>query len=159
MRLVMRQVSLLTGQLTRHHRGMVPEYSVALCTEPLVAALLGGRPALPFEDNRWLLTAHAEEQNLFATLWAGPWPQRAPILTLGVALRAREGQGLWDRLHDTPLPLQTDPVRPPRTPWIADRLEPAAMDHAHTLTWTTGFSRALAWTWFDFTRHQNDPDM
>ncbi|PTR12506.1 hypothetical protein ACN9JG_21215 (plasmid) [Cereibacter azotoformans] len=156
MKLLMRQVSLLTGQMSRHHRDMVPDHTVALCTEPLVAALLGGQPALPFEGRRWLLTASAEGQNLLATLWAGPWQERAPILTSGIALRAREAPALWNRLHDTPLPLQVDSSQPPRTPWIADRLEPAAMNHAHALTWTADFSRALAWAWFALTRHPPD---
>ncbi|MCE6949914.1 hypothetical protein LAZ29_03110 [Cereibacter sphaeroides] len=156
MKLFMRQVSLLTARVRQHQHDAVPYDSVILCTELLVAALLGGRPALPFDGNRWLLTATAEGLNLLATLWTGPWEQRTPILICGIALRSREAPGLWNRLHDSTLPLQTNPGQPPRTPWIADRLEPAAMAHPHTLPWMEDFSRALAWAWFELTRHSRE---
>lgn len=66
-----------------------------------------------------------------------------PILTTAAA--PTSNPTLWQLMHNTDQPLMTDPDKPVSGPFIADRLEIGAMQHADALEWTGDFSRCFGW--------------
>ncbi|MGP3699479.1 hypothetical protein [Rhodobacter sp. NSM] len=147
-------VMLLNGHFARQLRSMVSDDAVASARKLLNAALAGTYPALPLDDGQWLLDAVASGQNLVAILWARS-PRLRPIFSIGVALDPDTAPALWRALHETSsVPAVTNPDHPPRAPWIADRIEPAASDHLDAAFWTRDFGRCLAWAWVEKMRER-----
>ncbi|MCE6967113.1 hypothetical protein [Cereibacter sphaeroides] len=142
-------VMLLNGHFARQLRSMVSDDAVASARKLLNAALAGKFPALPLDDGQWLLDAVATGQNLVAILWTRS-PRLRPIFSIGVALDPDAAPDLWRALHETSsVPVVTNPDHPPRAPWIADRIEPAASHHLDAAFWASDFSRCLAWAWVE----------
>lgn len=149
MKPIFSHITLQTGHIMKQRRSMVAHDVVAFSGDLLRRALSGGHPALPFDNGKWLLTAASSEGTLVSTLWAGPWKSRVALLTSGVALNPLSGLHLWQALHETAGHLATDPKRPPKVPWIADRIEPGIVNHVEAVAWTADFARSLAWAWFE----------
>lgn len=71
-------------------------------------------------------------------------PEGVPILT--TACSKNDDGSLWQTLHDTFAgPLATNANEPAPLPYVADRLEVGAMQHAEALAWTGDFARCFAW--------------
>lgn len=71
-------------------------------------------------------------------------PQGNPVVTSGVSKYRRSE--LWTALHTSSMTLlKTSEKFPPKSPWIADRIEFGAMDNVEALGWTADFSRCIAW--------------
>ncbi|NVK57812.1 MAG: hypothetical protein HWE26_19605 [Alteromonadaceae bacterium] len=122
-------ITLQSGHSAIQCRSMVDDEAIAACNHVLTCALVGGHPALPFDDGRWLLTADCDAGNLKATLWAGPWEKREALMTTAVALNPSTSPVLWSELHTIAFRAATNPNRPPTVPWIADALMPRLMNH------------------------------
>ena len=73
-------------------------------------------------------------------------PGDVPILTVGIARRASEGAFVWQYLYER-ADVRPKPLDHPRAPWVAQRLEPAAEEHAAMLPVLGEVARMLAWTW------------
>jgi hypothetical protein len=73
-------------------------------------------------------------------------PGDVPILTVGIARRAAEGAFVWQYLYER-ADVRPKPLEHPRAPWVAQRLEPAAEEHAAMLPVLGEVARMLAWTW------------
>lgn len=147
----MHHVTLMTGHVARQNRRDVSNEAVAAVSDLLDAAIQGGHPALPIDGGRWLLNATTQGRSLIATVWHGPWAARAPILTVGVALKSRVSAPLWRILHtNSAVPLATTAALAPPAPWIADRIEPGALLHPDAMSWTGDFSRTLGWAWMEY---------
>jgi hypothetical protein len=73
-------------------------------------------------------------------------PVDVPILTVGIARRASEGAFVWQYLYER-ADVRPKPLEHPRAPWVAQRLEPAAEEHAAMLPVLGEVARMLAWTW------------
>ncbi|MFB2530992.1 hypothetical protein ACEYYA_02375 [Paracoccus sp. p3-h83] len=153
----MHHVTLLTGHVARQKRADVTDDAVAAVADLLDAAIMGGHPALPIDDGVWLLNATTMGRALIATIWRGPWERRVPIITIGVAPKARVAMSLWRVLHDkSPASLATTAALPPPAPWVADRIEPTALMHPEALLWTGDFSRCLGWAWMEYSNDRAD---
>ena len=145
-------ITISTGDVHRQYRSGRSEEDVAVLAEVLDQILLGGYVPVPTRDGYYVSGKHSG-RDLIVTLWKGAaYANPLPILTTGVALRSRSAMKVWKALHDqTDLPIATDPDRPPRAPWIADRLElGAAVPGETALLWTGAFAACLGWAWVDY---------
>ena len=73
-------------------------------------------------------------------------PDRAPVLTFGIARRPLDGAQLWRLLHET-ASAKPKPLEFPQVPWIALRPEPEAAAHGPMLPVLKEIGRVMAWTW------------
>lgn len=140
-------VTLNSGHTAKQRRRDISDAAIAALSDTLDGILAGGRMPVPGFDG-YLINGSHSGHDLIATIWAGPWERRAPILTTATALRSRSAPALWRLMHDqATLPLATDPERSPSAPWQADRIEIGAAVHPAAVAWTGDLSRCLAWTW------------
>jgi hypothetical protein len=143
-------VTLNSGHSLRQSRSGVSDAAVAALSETLDGLLQGAVMPVPGNPDYVLNGGHSG-YDLWATIWRGPWPSRAPILTTGTALKARSAPRLWRMLHDTAtMPCVTGRGAVPPAPWQADRIEAGALDHPEAIVWTGDFARCLAWTWYEY---------
>lgn len=71
-------------------------------------------------------------------------PQGEPVLTTGIT--RDKGSSIWELMHSTSAyPLATKPNSPPKTPFIADRIEVGAITNMDALQWTGDFSKCMGW--------------
>lgn len=144
-------VTLASGHSVRHSRTAATDAEIEPLKDLLAQLLQGSAPEVPGQPG-YYVNGVAQGRNLMATLWAGRPSDRAPILTTGVALKARSAPVLWRTLHQSSFLHLTDPEQPPPAPWIADRIEPAAMLHMDAMSWTGAWSRTLGWAWLAYGR-------
>lgn len=85
------------------------------------------------------------------TVWGPPeHGHDLPIITMAVAIDPRCGRELWAELHKEPSSsLATSPAEPPKTPWLAARLDVGGALHRETMDWLGDFERCLAWAWIE----------
>lgn len=87
--------------------------------------------------------------------WAISEPQGPALVTMAVAMRPRQGAGLWRTLHNllggAMPPLVTDPATQPPAPWLAVALHlPALLPAPHpALHWLGDAERCIAWAWIE----------
>ncbi len=140
-------VTLLTGNAVARPRTVVPDAMIDALSELLDSILMGGRPELPFDPSFRVSGTH-EGSCLIVTLWKQVNGTDAPLLTTAVALDNKGAARLWKILHQpSGLPCATDPKRPPKAPWIADRIELGAAACPEAFTWTGDWARCLGWAW------------
>lgn len=138
-------VTLTTGHMARHSRADMPDTAVSDVAEIIDSILQGGRAEVPGRPGHFVTGANAG-RNLIATLRAG----ETPILVTGVCIQSRSSPRLWRMMHDGPYSLATDPDSPVSAPWIADRIEPGALDHMASMRWTGSWARCLGWAWVEY---------
>lgn len=152
-------VTLNTGHSRRSYADEVSEEALTVARELLADALSASRreveiPALA----GCRLSATADGPLLIATVWGPPTelrgsgPVRPPLVTYGVALRAKPGARLWRMLHQAQgAALETDPDVQPPAPWVAARIEVGVallMEAMPDLMMDLAdFGRVLAWAW------------
>ena len=69
----------------------------------------------------------------------------APLVTLGVAQRYRQGAALWALLLGA---FASKPgLQQPVTPWLAVALHPSAAAYTGALDWLGDLERCIAWAW------------
>lgn len=147
-------VTLTTGHMSRHQRNDTEDAAIAAVSDLLDGILQGGAVEIPGRPGYYATGRHAD-RSLIVTLWAGhPNRDGLPILTSGVVTRSRASRRLWALLHDqaTAGALATDPDKPPSAPWVADRIEPGALDHMDAMRWTGSWARCLGWAWLEYDR-------
>jgi hypothetical protein len=143
----MLHITLTTGHKIKQNGADVGGAAVEALTECLRVILAGHHVRVPGFDD-YLMNGTAQGSDLLVTVWRGPWAERVPILTTGVALSEATSAGLWRVLHDlASVPIVTDREKPPAAPWIAERLEPGALLHTDTMGWTGDLARCIGWTW------------
>lgn len=139
--------TLTTGHVARHRRSDTDGRAVALVADMIDGLLQGARMQVPGRPGHFATGVNAG-RNLITTLHA----DRTPILTTGVCVQSRSSPRLWRMLHEGPYSLATDSDHPVSAPWIADRIEPGALDHMEAMRWTGGWARCLGWAWLEYDR-------
>lgn len=143
-------ITLTTGSSARQYREDIDPRALADIAELLDGLLQGAPRPVPGKTGYAVVASHSG-RSLIATVLAIGGDAPAPILTTGIALRSRNARRLWQELHDTTtVPVKTDRDLVPPAPFIADRLEPAAMSHLDAMLWTADWSRCLGWAWMDY---------
>lgn len=137
--------TLTTGHMGRHVRSGSADASIDAVAGMLDGILQGGRVAVPIGPD-WVAYGANAGRNLMVTLACG----ETPVLTTAVCCQKKASGRLWRLMHDGPYILKTTPDRPPATPWIADRIEPGAVDHIDKMHMTGGWSRCLGWAWLEY---------
>ena len=140
-------ITLSTGHAARYRREDTNDGTISVVAAMLDGLLQGGRIEMPGFVGHFVTGTHAG-RNLVVTLAAGA----APILTTAVCLRSRSSAGLWRLMHDGPYKLVTDRERPVDAPWVADRIEPGAIEHMSAMRWTGAWARCLGWAWMEYDR-------
>lgn len=137
--------TLTTGHMARHSRKDSDSRAIEAVTGLLDVVLLGGRVEIPGHPGHYATGVNVG-RNLIVTLAAGD----DPILTTAVCIKSRSSPRLWQMMHDDRYSLTTVANNPPAAPWIADRIEPGALDHMESMRWTGGWARALGWAWVEY---------
>lgn len=140
-------VTLTTGLMARHPRATTDDAAVAVAAEAIDTIIQGGRAEIPGQPGHYVTGTNAG-RNLVTTLQAG----QTPILVTAVCIQSRSSPRLWRMLHEGPYCLATDPARPVAAPWVADRIEPGALDHMEAMRWTGSWARCLGWAWMEYAR-------
>ena len=73
-------------------------------------------------------------------------PGEEPVLTMGVVRQPVDGVFVWRFLYER-AEVRPKPLEHPRAPWVAQRLEPAAEEHAAMLPVLGEVAKRLAWVW------------
>lgn len=132
-------VTLATGHASRSYRQDVTDAAIA-ALRPLLQA--DGDYAIPSVESRRLWVTRSGRL-LLATIMA-----ETPICTLAIADRSVGAQKLLQMIHKD-VEAATDPLKPPRAPWCAARIEVGLADHLDDMNWLADFQRCLAWTWIE----------
>ncbi|MER2518583.1 MAG: hypothetical protein ABTR92_19665 [Candidatus Accumulibacter phosphatis] len=137
-------LTLSTGHTRRSPRAEVGDDTLAWLVPWLREAVALGTPQpLPVADlARYTLLAMVEDGALLATLYAGI---DAPLVTIGVAQRSRQGACLWEKMiaaFDAAPGLER-----PAEPWCAVALHAGILDDPGAGEWPGDFERCLAWAW------------
>lgn len=148
-------VTLTTGHSRRSERSEV-DAGVLDQLAPVVAeAERHGRAEFPSPAGLMVLTriADSERPSRHVALWAISEPQGPALVTIALAMQARQGGALWRSLRrfsslGQPV-LVSDPL-PPAAPWLAAIVHAAAMTPPHpALEWMGDAERCIAWAWID----------
>ena len=157
------RVTLNTGDVVEQSAAVVfPETTAVV--RPLVAALLPASDGLPrqrpmvapfqqYTVQGLALSPAAACFRVYAPPPAPVPPEEIaldPLVSFGVASRRSiEAQTLWESLHglagETEVTL-TDPVRPPRPPWLGVLCHSALFRDPEAASWLGDFERCVAWT-------------
>ena len=134
-------VTLATGHQRRSPRAEVAESAMAVMAAWLDRALLVEAPQ-PLPVPGYTAEAMTAPGGLVVTVSA---VAGVPLVTFGVARRARNAAGLWRRLSGL---AQVQESEPPPAPWIGVVVLPAlATDPA--VRWLGDFERCIAWAWIE----------
>lgn len=143
-------ITITTGHTVRQYCNDVTDETVARLQSMLDIALQSSAPtAVPGVEGATITATAPTAKTLLATVWI----VQMPIITVGVALKSRGGAELWRMMVEsatTPVAPRISAGQQPPAPWIADRIEAGAAQHASTLSWTGDFSRCLAWAWAEY---------
>ena len=144
-------ITLNTGHGRRSPRGEASQIAVDAVGVELLRALRDGETDILLGD----LTIGAPHYRLKAST-VGPAllctvlsPERAPLVTFGVAPRPRSSAKLWSILHEHAVSPATDPASPPETPWLAVRVEPSIATDPGAIQWLADYERVVAWAWIE----------
>lgn len=137
-------LTISTGHTRRSPRAEVGDDTLRWLVPWLRQAVaLGTRQPLPVAAlARYSLLAQIEDGALLATLFGG---QDAPLVTVGVAQRSRQGAALWDKMMATFTAVPG--LERPAEPWCAVVLHAALLDDPGAGEWLGDFERCLAWAW------------
>ncbi|MPW20094.1 hypothetical protein GCT13_25190 [Paraburkholderia sp. CNPSo 3157] len=115
---------------------------------PLISsALASGKPvAVPLVATDAFMTIREEDGAYHACLLASARGAFVPVVTFGVSLLPPEGALLWHKLNAESLLKRTSHAPAPVSPWIAARLEVAALSHFNIVATAGEFERSVAWT-------------
>lgn len=135
-------VTLDSGDIGTFPREEMTDEALAALAPHLKRALGRGKDIIP-TTTCTLMASHAGPFLMGTILnFTG-----APILTFGVAPRARGAEKLWDMLT-TEREFAVDTGGVPPTPWLAARMEPGAS--AVTIErWMASYERCVAWVWIE----------
>lgn len=133
-------VTLDTGDIGTFGRSDVSKGDLDIVAAHLKRALDVGKDIIP-ATGCTLKATHAGSFLLGTILnFTG-----VPLLTFGVASRARDAGKLWEMLT-TERELAADPGEVPPAPWVATRLE-AGASRATLASWMPDYQRCIAWAW------------
>lgn len=146
-------MTLSTAYARDSYAEEIGDAALVVVADLLAAALDGGEPEIPGDTHpRCTLTAQRRGRCLLATVWG---PERAPLVTIGVAGHSRCGSPLWRILHGSATtPLATSAEDVPPEPWCAVRIEIGLAHYPSSAEWLGDFERCLAWSWL----HRVTPD-
>lgn len=98
-------------------------------------------------DN-YIMKSTTEQMGTFITLFK---KGNVPLSILTMCISKSDHFGLaWKTLHESAmLPVKTNPNKPPKLPYIADRLEIGALQCLDAMQWTGDFSRCMRWIVLD----------
>jgi hypothetical protein len=134
-------ITLDTGHTRRAPRDEVAPETLQFIGEHLRRAVATGSDPIP--DLPYDLRASASPPFLLGTIMDGS----APILTFGVAPRARGAARLWAMLIEG-RGYAAEAAQPPPAPWCAVRF-----DLPHLLpkisTWAAAYESRVAWAWIE----------
>ena len=144
-------VTLNTGHSRRSYRHEVGDQAIEALGPILRDLLSGGRPTIPHVPTPCTLTGLQHRQCFLVTVFGPPHgADEVPILTLGVGLEPHCAQEIWTELHKHPItPLTTSAAEPPKTPWLAAKVEVGGAQYLETMDWLGDFGRCLAWAWIE----------
>jgi hypothetical protein len=141
-------VTLTTGHVRRSLREEVSAAALAACQRMLGEVAGGLIASIPGTD----LLLSGSSLSRCATLWVHD-DDGINYLTIGLAAHSRCGARVWRRLHAdaaAEAPIVTDADRCPPEPWVASRLERAAVLLSEDELMTLGdLGRCLGWAWVD----------
>lgn len=148
-------VTLTTGHSRRSERSEVDAGVLALLAPIVAEAEQHGCAEFPSPTGLMVLTriSESERPSRHVAVWAVSEPQGPALVTIALAMQARQGAALWRSLRRfaglwQPV-LVSDPL-PPAAPWLAAIVHAAAMTPPHpTLTWLGDTERCIAWAWID----------
>lgn len=148
-------ITLSTGHYRRSPRAEVDDVTVRLLHPWLLSAIASVAIApLPLPELSHYGARVIKDTGLVVTLYAPGSPhlkgkphtgKQVPIVTLGVAQRAREAADLWAILvanFGAP-----SSVKRPSTPWCAVALHENIMVFPDALAWVGDLERCIAWAW------------
>ena len=144
-------LTITTGHLRASARDEVSDDVVILVGEMLERALLGERPYVPLvPDGPYVVTATADDDVVFATVWGPPHDDgdelEPPIVTIGIAAIEQKAAVAWSLLVKDADPRPAI-LEQPLAPWCAARLEVGSALHPEAMSWLGDFERCLAWAW------------
>jgi len=137
-------LTLSSGNSRRSPRAEVGDDTLQMLVPWLRKAVAAGtRQPLPVEGlDLYSVLALVQDGALVATVYAGA---DAPLVTIGVAQRSRQGSALWDSMLTT---FAAAPgLERPAEPWCAVALHAALLAHPDAGEWLGDFERCLAWAW------------
>jgi len=103
-----------------------------------------GENDIDFIDDTCLKLTKIDDDSYICTLFVKTNEGLCPVLT--TAGSKTLNLDLWVALHDSAItPVVTDRNRPPRPPFIADRIEIPHPQAIEIFKWTGDFSRCLGW--------------
>ncbi len=135
-------ITLDTGDIARSVRADVSRDVIVALGSHLKSAIGNKRDIIP-TTTHVLMASHAGPNLLCTILGLGS----RPILTFGVAPRARGAEKLWAMLTQE-RPLASDPGEPPEAPWLAVRMEAGASESSLE-GWMPDYERCIAWAWIE----------
>jgi hypothetical protein len=143
-------VTLNTGHGRRSPRSEVSAAAIEAVGRNLDEALAAGTFVPLTGPPGYLLKADAVGASLTASVAADSEHGPMPLVTFGVALRARNAGRLWRLLHDVKgYDFATDPEVVAKPPWCAVRLyDTIGLDMA-AMAWLGDFERCAAWAWIE----------
>jgi len=146
-------VVLTSGRSHRAERGVEAEARIRICANLLAEALAGGKPVVPGIVPAVSMSATDGERCLTVSLSRTDIPFSSPVLTFGVAERARCGAALWRALHDAAAPHEfATHCQPwPPEPWCAEHYDSTRPLYVDGNAWTSlaELERCIAWAFLD----------
>lgn len=143
-------VTLNTGHGRRSPRSEVTPAAIEAVGRNLDEALAAGTFIPLVGPSGYLLKADAVGASLMASVAAERDGKPMPLVTFGVALKARNAPRLWRLLHDVEeYDFATDPEVVAKPPWCAVRLyDTIGLDMA-AMAWLGDFERCVSWAWIE----------
>lgn len=152
-------ITLSTGHCRRSPRSEVSDATLDIL-RPWLLDLVesAGKSPLPVAELSHFSALAIVEVGLVVTIYgpSGPYisgrPNKtdgAPIVTIGVAQRTRQGSELWSKLSKHFVTVAG--LEPPSTPWCAVALHENIMAFPDAAEWLGDLERCIAWAWV--TRH------
>ncbi|MEZ2307170.1 MULTISPECIES: hypothetical protein [Paraburkholderia] len=140
-------VTLATGHTGAAHSDSVSTEVRAYFAPLIATALASGEPvAVPLVAPNAFMTICKEDGAYRTCLLARDGGALVPVVTFGISLAPPQGALLWQRLNSELLLASANSARPPKSPWIAVRLELAALRHIGVVAAAGEFERSIAWT-------------
>lgn len=134
-------INLNTGLVSRAERAHVSDGSLYVIAPWLKNATNGERTPLPGGFGDYDAIVYIEGGGLVVTVYHGS----DPLVTFGVAQRARHGAGLWGLLLANFA--HAEAINRPAEPWIAVAAHPHLMRSAGAAKWLADFEQCVAWAW------------
>jgi hypothetical protein len=135
-------ITLDTGDIASTPRSAVSDNALVTLGAHLKRAIAAKRDIIPTTACT-LMASHAGPLLLCTILDIGG----RPVLTFGVAPRARGADTLWTMLTQN-RQFDAEPGDPPPAPWVAVRMD-AGASSANLADWMGDYERCIAWAWIE----------